>query len=158
MSSSELSPLASTTTWSDAKKLAVKHQHLLKYLVIGGTASAIDVLLFLLFYNVIGVPAIVAHSISVPASVIFSFVFNARHNFRTTDHVALRLFSFVVVAAVGYLVGLGVIELCRIQGIGANAGKILSLPIVFIVQYLLNSRITFRKTTTLAPTTENIRP
>src|SRR5690606_5488644 len=122
-----------------------RHRHLLKYLLIGAVASALDVLLFMLFFNVVGTPALVAHSISVPAAVLFSFIVNARHNFKTADHMALRLLSFVVVCTIGYLSGYGVIELCRQQGLDANAGKIISLPVVFALQYVLNSRITFYK-------------
>jgi hypothetical protein len=33
------------------------------------------------------------------------------------------------------------------HGLGANLGKMLSLPVVFVLQYLLNSRITFYKKT-----------
>ncbi len=122
-----------------------RHRHLLKYLLIGATASAIDVVLFMLFYNVVRVPAFAAHSISVPTAVLFSFIVNARHNFKTADHMALRLLSFVVVCTIGYLSGFGVIELCRQQGLDANIGKIISLPVVFALQYVLNSRITFYK-------------
>lgn len=128
-----------------------QHKHLLKYLLIGGTASMIDVVLFLLIYNAIGASALVAHSISVPTSVLFSFIVNARHNFKTSDHMALRLLSFVVVCTIGYLSGFGVIELCRQQGIDANIGKIISLPVVFAIQYVLNSRITFYTPRKTAP-------
>ena len=131
--------------WSRARSKLRHHQHLLKYLLIGGTASAIDVVLFLLLYNVVGTGALVAHSISVPTSVLFSFIVNARHNFKTSDHMALRLLSFVVVCTIGYMSGFGVIELCRQQGLDANLGKIISLPVVFALQYVLNSRITFYK-------------
>lgn len=125
--------------------LARRHQTLIKYFVIGATASAIDVILFMVLFNFVGTSALVAHSISVPTSVLFSFVVNARHNFKTTDHTALRLVSFVVVCTIGYAAGFGVIELCRAQGIGPNLGKIASLPVVFVLQYVLNSRITFAK-------------
>jgi putative flippase GtrA len=128
-----------------AAALYARHQTLIKYFVIGATASAIDVLLFLLLYNVVHTTALVAHSISVPTSVLFSFVVNARHNFKTTDHTALRLVSFVIVCTIGYAAGFGVIELCRSFGMSANVGKILSLPVVFALQYILNSRITFYK-------------
>ena len=77
--------------------------------------------------------------------MLFSFIVNARHNFKTSDHMALRLFSFVVVCTIGYLSGFGVIELARQQGMDANIGKIISLPVVFALQYVLNSRITFYK-------------
>jgi dolichol-phosphate mannosyltransferase len=136
---------ATETAWSRARSKLRHHQHLLKYLLIGATASGIDVVLFLLLYNVVGTGALLAHSISVPTSVLFSFIVNARHNFKTADHMALRLFSFVVVCTIGYMSGFGVIELARQQGIDANIGKIISLPVVFALQYVLNSRITFYK-------------
>ncbi len=127
------------------RALYERHQTLVKYFLIGCTASAIDVILFLLIFNVLGQTPLVAHSVSVPAAVLFSFVVNARHNFRTTDHVWLRLLSFALVCLVGYACGYAVIEAAMAVGFGANVGKVLSLPVVFIVQYILNSRITFRR-------------
>lgn len=123
-----------------------KHQHLLKYLLIGGAASALDVVLFLVLFNLMGTSPLVAHSISVPTSVIFSFVTNARHNFHTNDKLVLRLVSFVFVCAIGYIAGFAVIAEVAQLGLGENVGKIASLPVVFVIQYALNSRITFRTT------------
>jgi putative flippase GtrA len=121
-----------------------RHQTLVKYFLIGATASAIDVLLFMLLHVGLGTTPLFAHSISVPAAVIFSFVVNARHNFRVSDHLVLRLLSFVAVCVVGYLAGYGVIVAAVWAGASATVGKFLSLPVVFVVQYILNSRITFR--------------
>jgi putative flippase GtrA len=123
------------------------HQHLVKYFIIGGVASGIDVVLFLVLFNVAGFSALISHSISVPTSVLFSFLVNARHNFHTSDYMWLRLLSFAIVAVIGYAAGYGVIEASVFAGLGANIGKFLSLPVVFVIQYLLNSRITFRKVT-----------
>jgi putative flippase GtrA len=117
----------------------------LRYLLIGGAASALDVVLFLILFNLVGTSALVAHSISVPSSVLFSFLTNARHNFRTNDLMALRLLSFATVCTLGYATGFAVIRSAAELGLGANIGKFASLPVVFIIQYLLNSRITFRK-------------
>ena len=122
-----------------------RHHHLVRYLLIGGMASAVDVLLFMALFNLAGTSTLMAHSVSVPVSVLVSFFVNARHNFHTDDYMALRLFSFAVVCALGYLVGFGVINAATGLGLGANLGKILSLPAVFAVQFILNSRITFRK-------------
>lgn len=122
-----------------------RHETLVKYLLIGGTASAIDVILFLVLYNALGTSELLAHSVSVPTAVLFSFFVNARHNFRTHDRMALRLLSFAIVCLIGYLAGYGVILAVMAGGLDANIGKILSLPVVFVIQYVLNSRITFRK-------------
>jgi putative flippase GtrA len=129
----------------DARKRIARHQHLLKYLAIGALAASIDAGLFLVLYNSVGTSALVAHSISVPIAVLFSFTVNARHNFHTSDYIMLRLLSFVAVCVIGYLTGLGMIRLNESIGLGANIGKMASLPAVFLIQYTLNSRITFRK-------------
>jgi len=130
-----------------------KYQHLIKYLAIGASASAIDVILFFVLYNYVGTSEWVAHSISVPVSVVFSFIVNARHNFKTEDHMWLRLASFVLICTIGFIVGLGVIYGTKsvlmtagfAEAFSANSGKIASLPVVFVIQYLLNSRITYRE-------------
>jgi putative flippase GtrA len=121
-----------------------RHQTLAKYFLIGATASAIDVILFMVLHLGLGTTPLLAHSVSVPVAVLFSFMVNARHNFRVSDHMALRLLSFAAVCVVGYLAGYAVILAAVQIGLGATGGKILSLPVVFVVQYLLNSRITFR--------------
>ncbi len=132
------------------QQLLHKHQKLVKYGLIGATASLIDLVLFFVLYNFAHTSELVAHSVSVPTAVVFSFLVNARHNFKTTDHTALRFLSFCIVCTIGYAVGYGVIVLTQnfveLQALAANVGKILSLPVVFVVQFILNSRITFRKT------------
>lgn len=122
-----------------------QHEQALKYLLIGGAASAIDVLLFVILFNFVGLTEWQSHSISVPTSVLFSFLVNARHNFKTNDHMLLRLLSFSTVCLIGFFAGYGVIEAARAMGVDSNIGKIASLPVVFIIQFVLNSRITFRK-------------
>lgn len=121
-----------------------RHQHLIKYFLIGGTASAIDVGLFLALFNLADTSVIVAHTVSVSTAILFSFFVNARHNFHTGDRLALRLFSFVMVCGLGFVLGY-LITIGVASVLDANIGKIVSLPFVFIFQYVLNSRITFRK-------------
>lgn len=124
---------------------ARQHEQALKYLLIGAAASAIDVLLFMVLFNLVGLTEWQSHSISVPTSVLFSFLVNARHNFKTHDYMLLRLLSFSIVCLIGFFAGYGVIEAARMAGIDSNIGKIASLPVVFVIQFVLNSRITFRK-------------
>ena len=123
--------------------LASENQQFLKYLFIGAAASAIDVILFFVMFNIVGTTELVAHSISVPTAVVFSFVVNARHNFKTNDYPLLRFTSFSIICLIGYLAGYGVIEAVQSQFadkvMGANIGKVASLPVVFIIQYILNS-------------------
>ena len=135
----------STTATSQMLQRIRQHEQALKYLVIGGAASAIDVLLFMILFNFVGFTEWQSHSVSVPVSVLFSFLVNARHNFKTNDHMWLRLLSFSTVCLIGFFAGYGVIEGARMAGVDSNIGKIASLPVVFVIQFVLNSRITFRK-------------
>lgn len=145
MADAHISDTSSNPTSNVVLSFYDKYRHLLNYLVIGGAASAIDVLVFMFLFNVLGTSALLAHSIAVPLSVIFSFTVNARHNFKTHDYLLARLASFVIVCTIGYLVGYGIIVLVASWGFGENIGKIASLPFVFIVQFILNSTITFRQ-------------
>lgn len=135
-------------TFSRLRARLVQHQILLRYGLIGGAAALIDVGLFVALFTFGGTTELVAHSLSVSAAVLFSFTLNARHNFKTTDRTALRFVSFVIVCLIGFLVGYGIIMLVS-AGMadpirGGNIGKLVSLPVVFILQYVLNSLITFR--------------
>jgi len=137
------------STFRKVQQILQKRGQLVKYVLIGGTASLIDLTLFFVLFNFVHLSELVAHSVSVPTAVIFSFIVNARHNFKTADHTALRFLSFCIVCAIGYAVGYGVIEatqnVLESKSLAANIGKIVSLPIVLVVQFTLNSLVTFRE-------------
>ena len=125
---------------------SIRSNRLLMYALIGGVASAIDVGLFVLLHEALGAPALVAHSVSIPVSALYSFGCNAFFNFGTTDRLARRAASFGVVVALGYLLGAGVIAATEaLTPFGGTAGKLLSLPLVFAFQFVLNSRVSFRE-------------
>lgn len=123
-----------------------KHENLIKYGGIGATAVAIDLGLFVLLHEYFDAPLWIAHSVSVGVAVVWSFTLNAFFNFKTTDVLLARFLSFSTVSFVGYLVGLLVIW-AAVSGAdaGGTVGKILSLPIVFVTQYILNTKISFRE-------------
>jgi len=123
---------------------SLRNNKFLMYLFIGGTASAIDVGLFLVLYELLGFGAIASHSVSIPTSAVFSFSCNAVFNFKKTDRILTRAFSFAVIVALGYLLGALIIWLTETYTPwGGSVGKILSLPFVFLFQFYLNSRISF---------------
>ncbi len=116
------------------------------YLIIGGMASAIDVGVFVYLYEFIGLSALASHSISIPLSAIYSFTCNAYLNFKKTDKLLFRFLSFAIIVALGYLLGAGIILLVDdILQFGGTIGKLLSLPFVFLFQFYLNSKISFRE-------------
>jgi putative flippase GtrA len=80
---------------------ARRHEQALKYLVIGGAATVMDAVLFMILFNFAGFTEWQAHSVSMPVSSLFSFIVNARHNFRTNDYILLRLASYSLVCVIG---------------------------------------------------------
>jgi len=115
------------------------------YLLIGGVAAAIDIGLFLYLHEIIGITAITSHSVSVPLSALYSFLCNALFNFKKTDRLLSRAVAFSVVVFLGYLLGATFVfvfenwlHLC------GSAGKFVSIPFVVVLQFLLNTHISFK--------------
>ena len=130
--------------FSNLLKYFVKSK-MLAYFFIGGIAASIDLGVFVFLYELIGLTAVISHSVSVPASAIFSFLCNAFFNFRKTDLLLFRSISFLTVVAMGYLLGIVIIVLVgdTLQ-LGGTIGKLVSLPFVFLFQFYLNSKVSFR--------------
>ncbi len=138
----------STLAELKSRGTALLENKLVAYFLIGGVASVIDVGLFLLLHEVFEIRALVAHSISIPVSALYSFICNAFFNFRTVDKLFRRAASFAIVVGLGYLLGAGVIAIVESQtSLGGSVGKIISLPLVFAFQFYVNSRISFRSST-----------
>ena len=118
---------------------------MLAYLFIGGIAASIDLGTFVFLYELVGLTAVISHSVSVPISAIFSFLCNAFFNFRKTDLLLFRSISFLIVVVLGYLLGVAIIifvgDILQLDG---TIGKLVSLPFVFLFQFYLNSKISFR--------------
>ncbi len=126
-------------------RLWVQHRNLILYAFIGGSAVVVDVGLFTLLHEVGDWGALTANAVSVPVSVVWSFVLNATINFKTTDVILARLASFSIVSGIGFAASQLIIWGVEGAGLSGLVAKLISLPIVFILQYLLNTRLTFRE-------------
>jgi putative flippase GtrA len=77
---------------------------------------------------------------------LVSFSLNARHTFKVKDKLETRLAIFIAVAAVGYLTSAMLLAvLVRTPSLDAIESKIITLPIIILIQYTLNKKITFRR-------------
>ena len=125
--------------------LGITENRLLAYLFIGAFASSLDVGIFIFLSEWIGIKPLICHSISVPISAIFSFSCNAYLNFKKTDFLLPRFFSFSTVIGSGYLLGLLIIFVIdNVLQLGGTIGKLTSLPFVVALQFYFNSKITFK--------------
>ena len=126
-------------------QLINSHRSFILYLIIGGGAVVIDVGVFWLLDAFTNLNVIVSNSVSVFMAMIYSFFLNAHFNFRTTDGLFLRFIGFAVVTGIGFVVSSLALWLeVEVLGLPAVVSKILTLPLVLIVQFLLNSRFTFK--------------
>ena len=126
-------------------KLVNKFERIIIYSLIGGFAVVIDVGLFWVLAATTSIPVIANNAISVFVAMVYSFLMNAFFNFRTTTGLAKRFISFVAVCTIGFLVSsLMLWTMSDIIGMNSILVKNLTLPVVFIVQFTLNSRITFK--------------
>lgn len=112
------------------------------YLVIGAVAFSIDVGLFALLHAS-GVPPLVANLVSTAAALLWSFSANAVFTFGVTDHLLRRFVWFAAVAGCGFAISSAMLWCGQLLAAPAVLIKIAAVPIVVVVQYLLNSRFTF---------------
>jgi putative flippase GtrA len=120
-------------------------KHFFSYVWIGLCAGVIDIALFAIFFDVLSKSIFFSNGISVGSAAAFSFCMNSFYNFKKSNYLLLRFFSFILVVMVGYFAGVSfILFFVNVVGIAAIISKILSLPLVFLLQYFLNSTISFR--------------
>lgn len=124
------------------KKLA---REMVLYLIIGGGAVIIELIIFTLIFNLSNVNAVPSNVIANVVSTTYSFILNSRYNFRKTDQVAKRMTTFFIISAIGFIAGTIIIYVMTdLMGINGNISKLVSLPVVVSIQFVLNKFITFK--------------
>lgn len=114
---------------------------LIRYGVFGGMSALLDFLTFAFLFNVLHINPLVATAISTSLGIANSFILNARYNFRVHDKLLKRFALFYFVGLAGLLFSVVIIYVLHARiGIDANLAKIISIPIVVLIQYALNSR------------------
>lgn len=127
------------------QKYFLRHRVLILYFFIGASASLLDLVGFFVFFSLFSIPSPIATTYSVIIATIYAFLLNAHFNFKMTDHFWLRFASYAAVSGVGLIISALMLWLLNVKmGFDGNLIKIFSLPVVFVVQYILNKRITFQ--------------
>ena len=129
------------------KSLLIKNKNLLKYLIVGVICQGIDYLVtILIFFN--SKNLFFANSIGYLLGSLISYIGHTKFTFRSTSRnlfslkqtIYYALSCFLAVSA-GYLI----IKLNFLIGMNIKFAKLMQLLLIALVQYLMNSRITFRK-------------
>jgi putative flippase GtrA len=122
------------------------HKKIIIYFVFGSVAALVDLVVYLILYNIFDIEAVISTIISISLATVVGFVLNALINFKVNDKLLLRFASYSATSGIGMAISsLMLYVLHDLEGLDGNIIKIISLPIVFVVQYFINSRISFRK-------------
>ena len=126
--------------------LLSRHRGFALYVAIGGGAVALDVGLYALFAGPMALHPLAANTASTFIGMAFSFAANSILNFKVTDRIMLRFLSFSLVTVIGYVVST-LMLLVLIDGLGTGAllAKVATLPVVLVLQFTLNKRVTFAR-------------
>lgn len=121
-----------------------QYKNLIQYFCIGVSAAAIDVVVFWFLYNIVDLSATLSTAISIAIATVWGFWLNAMFNFKVSDKLFRRLLSYSFVSFVGMVLSM-ILLFVFVDNLSfdGNLIKILSLPLIFVVQYTLNKTFTF---------------
>jgi putative flippase GtrA len=127
-----------------ARELWQQYRNFVLYQLIGVSGVLLDLVLFLVLYNVLGIHEQVATAISTSAGITNNFLLNSYLNFRKRDGMLRRFARFYSVG----LLGIGLVAVLLLVfhswlGVDANIVKIASMPVVAVLQFFLNKRWSF---------------
>lgn len=121
-----------------------RHRHFVLYAVIGCSGVLLDLVLFLILYNLLDIHEQIATAMSTTAGIVNNFLLNSVLNFRKRDGMLRRFLRFYAVGLMG--IGLTTALLGVFStglGVDPNIVKVLSLPPVVLFQFTLNKRWSF---------------
>jgi putative flippase GtrA len=133
---------------SRLRALVQRYRNLLLYAVIGGGALVVDLGIYALLVEATALHPVFANTVSTFAAMVASFGVNSVVNFKVRDRIVARFISFALVTGAGWIVSsLMLALLVDVLHSEPLLAKGLTLPVVVLLQYRLNSRITFAATT-----------
>lgn len=122
-----------------------KRRTVILYGLIGITAVGVDVGFFVLFYNFFALSPIISTVLSVTIAMVYAFTLNAVYNFKVKDFIHERFASYALVSVLGMGASVFIIKFLTMFEVDANLAKLVSLPPIVVLQYLINKGITFRE-------------
>ncbi|GAA3364132.1 GtrA family protein [Saccharopolyspora gregorii] len=131
-------------TGVEQRRLPRPSRALVLYGIIGVSGVTLDYLVFLLLFNTCGLHEQLANAISTSVGIANNFALNAWLNFRTRDRLLVRFARFYSVGLAGMAVTFLLLHLgSGLLGVTPNLVKAAAIPLVVLLQYLINKRWSF---------------
>lgn len=112
------------------------------YAVIGAFSATLDFILFLILKGIF--PVLLANTISVTVGILTSYLLNSRITFRSSRNAKLAIYKFFAVGLFGlFISNIALWLLTDTLGFPEGPSKLVTLPFVALMQFLLNKFWTF---------------
>lgn len=119
-------------------------RNLILYGIIGGISAGLDAGVFALLFKTFHWNEYIANAVSVHCGIFLSFFLNSKYNFRKTDNILKRFFSFYMTGLFGLALSYGILFLGGKAGFDVFLTKLFSIVFVALVQFVINKLIAFR--------------
>ena len=114
-----------------------------RYALIGVTGVGLDVLSYILFLK-LGIAPVIATVLSTSVGITNNFLLNYFFNFKSRDRMLVRYIKFYSVGLTGICITAALVFILHdILGLGPLVAKLITIPPVVIIQFLLNRYISF---------------
>lgn len=124
--------------------LAEKHRQFLLYCICGGSGVCTDYAVFYSAFQWLGVWYQGANAAGYLAGTLLSFALNRIITFNMRDQTGRRLLMFLITAGIGYAASALLLWLMvDLAMLDARLAKLLTLPMVVVLQFGLNKRFAF---------------
>jgi putative flippase GtrA len=116
---------------------------LAKYLSLGGLGASVDSMVFVIL-NQVGVRPVIANTISTLFGIGVSYGLNSKYTFNQNQYSRLSATKFLVVGLVGLVFSnITLWLLIEIFDMKPFLAKVVTLPLVALIQFTLNKMWTF---------------
>ena len=118
-----------------------------RYLIVGAICQLSDLLITLLSYN-LGLNLFFANSLGYVFGSTISYIGHSKYTFKKKSKKLAsikQIASFITACLLGIISGYIVIKFLTILRINLFFAKLIQLFIIALVQYLFNSKVTYKK-------------
>ena len=132
------------------KALLVRYRDIIVYLIFGVLTTAVNYIVYLPCYNILGLSGSASNAIAWLAAVAFAYLTNKPFVFRSRDWSAKTVIPELT-KFVGCRVGSGVLETAIIfltvdlLGWNGNVMKLLTSVLVVVINYIGSKLLVFKK-------------
>lgn len=127
-------------------KLPTWLRQLTSYALLGCIAVGVDVLVYEVLTDALGIYPLVSNVVSASVGITTSFFLNRRFTFKVTDRPGRRYLMFFAVGMTGMLVQETVIWALLAYATASNLlAKLVAVVTAGLMQFLLNKTVSFRE-------------